>query len=387
MLFGIVSKTKQYITHYKRINRLFDGFNSDSFYAEDGKAKSFISKVLDYLYIFFRLKIMPENYHLFGFDRKKRSEFKQYLGEPWDELFIRRKIGKLWRNGIVLRDKQMFKIICDYYQMPIPRHYGLLRSGKLDGGKENTVALIERYKPEKLVIKPVLGQNGVGIQSFSPSRLEEICADKSLHQEDYLIEEAIEQHPELNRINPHSVNSVRLITFLCLDGRVEILSGMLKTSATKVPIDNFSLGGIAIGINLETGILKGEGYVKFYSPDAVIDNRQSTDQNTIDQILEEIKDMQVRFPGRILKHHPLTQCKFEGFQLPYWKQIIETAVKAQQVFCHGKANAVDIAITPEGPVLLEGNEGWGTTGIQAANGGILTERNQTLFSQYGIKFY
>ena len=387
MLFGLAGKAKLYIAHYKRINRLFGGFWSKSFLENPKDRKSLAEKVMDYLYIFFGLKIMPENYHLFGFDGKKRSEFKNYLGEPWDEPFVRRKIGTLWRNGIILRDKEIFKLICDYNNLPIPRHYGHLRFGKLEGGKESPLTLIARHNPKTLVLKPILGQNGVGIQFFSPDQLESICADKNLHREAFLIEEAIEQHPELNAINPHSVNSIRLITFLSPDGTVDVLSGMLKASASTIPIDNFSLGGIGVGIDLTTGRLRSDGYVKFYSPDAVIDNRQTTDPDTIQEILNEIKTMTSKHPGRVFKRHPLTDFKFEGFQLPYWNEVLDTAIKAQMVFSHGKANAIDIAITPTGPVILEGNESWGTTGIQAANGGLLTEKNQKLFAQYGIQFY
>ncbi len=387
MLFGIAAKANLKISHYKRIPRLFEGFTSDSILVNAGDKKPLVEKFVDYLYIFFRLKIMPQNYHLFGFDGKKRSEFKHYLGEPWDEPLVKRKIGKLWRNGIILRDKEIFKLICDYNNLPVPRHYGHLQFGKLEGGKESPLSLIERHKPKKLVLKPILGQNGVGIQFFSPDQLESICANEALHREAYLIEEAIEQHSELNEINPHSVNSIRLITFLCPDGKVEILSGMLKASASRIPIDNFSLGGIAVGLDLTTGKLKSDGYVRFYSPDALISNRQTTDPDTIQEILNEIKDMTSKHPGRVFKRHPLTDFKFEGFQLPYWKEVVDTAVRAQTVFCYGKANALDIAITPTGPVILEGNESWGTTGIQAANGGLLTEKNNKLFSQYGIQFY
>ncbi len=386
-MFGIASQSKLYIAHYKKIYRIFDSFSADSFDADADNKKAFPEKILDYLYIFFKLKIMPDNYHLFGFKRKKRDEFKHYLGETWNEPFITRKIGKLWGNGIILRDKLTFKIICEYHHLPIPRNYGLLKYGKLNGGLEETLAQIECHQPKKLVLKPVLGQNGVGIQFIEPEQIEAICTNAKMHREVYLIEEAIEQHPELNKINPNSVNSIRLITFLRRDGNVELLSGMLKTSASKVPVDNFNLGGIAVGIDLETGKVKSDGYAKFYSPDAVIDNRKSTDQETIQQILDEIKDMQSRYPGKLFKHHPLTNFKFEGFQLPYWADVIAAAVKAQQVFYHGKAIAWDIAITAKGPVIIEGNEGWGTSAIQATNGGLLTEKNKNLFSQYGIKFY
>jgi hypothetical protein len=38
-------------------------------------------------------------------------------------------------------------------------------------------------------------------------------------------------------------------------------------------------------------------------------------------------------------------------------------------------------------VIIEGNQQWGTAGIQAANGGLLTARNRALLAQYGLSFY
>jgi hypothetical protein len=37
--------------------------------------------------------------------------------------------------------------------------------------------------------------------------------------------------------------------------------------------------------------------------------------------------------------------------------------------------------------MIEGNIEWGTTGIQAASGGLLTPRNRSLFAEYGLTFH
>ena len=139
------------------------------------------------------------------------------------------------------------------------------------------------------------------------------------------------------------------------EGEVELLSVILRTSAGQFPIDNFKSGGIVIGVNIQTGRLKKHG---FMSPEH----------------------------GTIISEHPLTGVAFHDFEIPYWPQVKALVVKAQKAFHYLKSIAWDIAISPDGPILVEGNIEWGTAGIQAANGGLLTTKNRMLFSKYGLTF-
>lgn len=50
--------------------------------------------------------------------------------------------------------------------------------------------------------------------------------------------------------------------------------------------------------------------------------------------------------------------------LPFWPQILADSLKAHQVMPRLWAIAWDWVITPEGPVLLEGNSGWGLDEVQ-----------------------
>jgi hypothetical protein len=170
------------------------------------------------------------------------------------------------------------------------------------------------------------------------------------------VEEVLEQHEEMNRINPHVLNSIRIVTILCLDGSAEILAAMLKSNPTNGVQDNFSRGGIVVGIDLDTGKLKKWGVMRYPQ-------------------------------GRMLTEHPLTRTEFLDFQIPHWDEVKDLAKRAQGVFDQVKSVGWDIAVTPRGPVIIEGNQDWGTNGIKAANGGLLTEKNKALFAQYGIAFY
>lgn len=60
----------------------------------------------------------------------------------------------------------------------------------------------------------------------------------------------------------------------------------------------------------------------------------------------------------------MTNIKFDGFQIPYWEEIKEMVLKAALV--NDKVNLVgwDVAISKNGPLIIEGNRGPGFDLVQ-----------------------
>ena len=60
----------------------------------------------------------------------------------------------------------------------------------------------------------------------------------------------------------------------------------------------------------------------------------------------------------------ITNIKFDGFQIPYWEEIKEMVLKAALV--NDKVNLVgwDVAISKNGPLIIEGNRGPGFDLVQ-----------------------
>lgn len=60
----------------------------------------------------------------------------------------------------------------------------------------------------------------------------------------------------------------------------------------------------------------------------------------------------------------ITNIKFDGFQIPYWEDIKEMVLKAALV--NDKVNMVgwDVAISKNGPLIIEGNRGPGFDLVQ-----------------------
>ncbi|WP_162932361.1 sugar-transfer associated ATP-grasp domain-containing protein [Solimonas sp. K1W22B-7] len=61
----------------------------------------------------------------------------------------------------------------------------------------------------------------------------------------------------------------------------------------------------------------------------------------------------------------------QGFRVPHWEEVLDQSRHAQSLVPGLWAAAWDWVITPEGPVLLEGNAGFGLSMLQAVRGGLL----------------
>lgn len=362
-LLQTLSTIRRYFSHYKRVFTLFNGFHDPSYCGTNNRVKPGWQQVLDYLYLFIIMGVLPSNYRLFRFDAMDRTLFKDYMDEPHAPLLRPKLWRTLWSKStyILVHDKYLFHCLCDHHGLPVPKLYGICSRASLMNSRLFLKNVMQENNLNRLVLKPVWGLKGANIHFVSGNDLdtlsEQIEKDETDDENsDYILQEVIHQHPKLDAINPFSVNSVRIITLLSRDNTVEFIAAMLRTSSTSFPVDNFSAGGIVVGIDIETGRLKKEGFT--------------------------------RPPfGKVLTSHPVTQTEFSSFQIPYWEELKRIAAEGQRVFRYIKSIGWDFAVTPNGPVIIEGNQEWGTAGIQAANGGLLTRRNRELFAQYGLTFY
>jgi hypothetical protein len=355
--FELLRAIRRWGTHYARISTIWKGLGSPSYSPDPQKAKGKTEILLDRLYLFFILKMLPVNYHLFQFDSKKRSEFREYMDEPLAP-FLRHKLYRhLWddRYSSLVNDKYVFHCFCRYHGIPVPELYGTLCREKWEETGKTLKKIFAAGPVEKVILKPLRGTQGEGIRFVSRKEIEDEgrFSDKDLRKGDYIIQEVVTQHRDLTRINPHSLNTIRLITLLSRDGETVPLAAMLRTSSTTSPIDNFATGGLVIGIDLETGKLRKYGFQK-------------------------------KEYGTIAENHPLTGVSFEGFEIPHWRDVMDITTKAQKEFHFLKSIGWDLAVTETGPVAIEGNLDWGTAGIQAANGGLLSPKNRETFAGHGL---
>ncbi len=189
------------------------------------------------------------------------------------------------------------------------------------------------YNKDKIIIKPIYGEGGRGIKivELKNQNLEQLF-NYLLTQNDFFIEEVISQHQELNNLYSKSVNSLRIFTF-CKDNQAFFLTAILKIGNGEV-MDNFSSGGMYAFLN--------------------------NDGKVITSAIDQKDD--------IYKVHPESKVNILGFQVPYMKEGIELVKEASLKIPEIGYIGWDVAITNDGPIIIEGNSYPGIFQIKASLG-------------------
>lgn len=122
-----------------------------------------------------------------------------------------------------------------------------------------------RVIKSKLIIKPTIDTGrGKMVNTFSVINSKTTHKDYSIEKlfriygKNFVVQEFLEQSDVLKALNPSSLNTLRILTYLNNEG-VHILSSVLRVGKLGSSTDNFSTGGLFCGI-LNNGALKGKGY-------------------------------------------------------------------------------------------------------------------------------
>ncbi|MHB2015795.1 MAG: sugar-transfer associated ATP-grasp domain-containing protein [Candidatus Xenobia bacterium] len=199
----------------------------------------------------------------------------------------------------------------------------------------------------EFALKPVFGMRGFRTRIFVGRAPDHPAAFVTLRGEIYdarrlaafcrgtafLIEERIHMHPVLEDILGSTLCCARVVTTVSLEGEASILGAVFKLQPRSVGVDHLAYGAIGAWIDLETGRL-GPG--------------------------------RTRLNRAWVSCLPGTGLCFTGFQLPCWQQVKELALRAAAAQPQAHSIGWDIAISPQGPVLIEGNPNWSAELIQMA---------------------
>ncbi len=138
-----------------------------------------------------------------------------------------------------------------------------------------------------------------------------------------LIEQPIIQHDEMNRLNSSSVNTCRIVSVMNEKNEVTLMASFIRIGSGKGVVDNFNSGGMTAKVDINTG-----------------------------KIIEDA----INKEGTVFEKHPVSGTKINGFQIPFFEEAKKMVIEAAKLSKNVRYVGWDVAITNNGPTLVEGNQ-------------------------------
>lgn len=176
---------------------------------------------------------------------------------------------------------------------------------------------------EKIIYKPYEGSGGIGIEVIKRDEYqsENEIYERIISLPEGVLEEWIEQHKAMSAAYPYAVNCIRVAT-LFREGKCTHMGALFTLGLGKNNITNALLGSVFGIIDMEKGVV--------------------------------ISDL-CNYEDAIFREHPDTGFVARGFEIPYWKDILKLTAEAAAVVPQIGYVGWDVAISEDGPVLIEGN--------------------------------
>lgn len=250
------------------------------------------------------------DYQEFEFYNLNKEQRETYLTRGKNNEIIK-KFNDKSKFYIFDNKEEMYKI----YNKFLKRQWMVLN-------ENNYNDFLDFFKQNKVIIvKPIDGEGGKGIEKYEYINDEEskIVYSSLLFKKQLLVEQCIKQHPDMNKLYNKSVNTLRMFTFY-KDGQAYFLQAILKVGNGGV-VDNFSIGGMYTYVD---------------------------DEGTV--YAEAIDQMDNKY-----YKHPISNETIVGFKVPMFKEAVGMVKEAAKVVPEMGYIGWDVAISEDGPVLVEGN--------------------------------
>lgn len=266
---------KNFLGYYLRTRAFILRYNLSMTFRKDIKdllkknktkklSKEEIKQVKDY-YKSRGYKRVNLDWHRFYTDNNK-TFLKEYIPEDIFHAIVSTALNET-KQWPALLDKNLLGVLFGEFKQPcsVAKNInGFYYIGEKQVAKKEIIDLCNTYKGD-LVIKPSIESGrGRGVLGFSVdhgiTNYKDWSIDELLNQykKDFIIQKVVSQHPTLKKLNPTSLNTLRIMTYL-KDQEVHILSGVIRIGRLGEFIDNSYSGGMVCGIN-EEGNLRDYGY-------------------------------------------------------------------------------------------------------------------------------
>jgi len=251
-------------------------------------------------------------------------------------------------------DKSIFYQYCVANGLPTPRllavigpQLGWTADRRVLASDDDWIRFFTELQVSTIVVKPVLGvyarsvrllrREGVSWIDARGRRLSPEELTRDLRQDkdynSFVVQERAYPHPRLVELSGTDyMQTLRVVTIVSPREGARVVFPLVKVIAGSSAVDNFSYGATGnflAPINLTTG---------------------------------RIECARAARPGgvgtEVVERHPVTGVAFAGYEVPLWHEACDLARRAAMSFLPLVTIGWDIGITPDGPLLIEGNAWW-----------------------------
>lgn len=304
-----MNKIKYLFGRIRNLNfkRMFETI--DEIHNRSGKSKIFI--FFDIIICAFLYQSGYVDYLLFEMWNLNSKERETVLTRGKNNIFVKYYNNKEYNH--IFLNKSEFN---EKFKKYLNREYIILDNNKDEFNKF--------IKNKTLIFcKPINGTHGDNMQKINPKEFDGDLYDYLIKKNLRLVEEVVIQCKKMNDLYPYAINTVRIITVHRYDGDVRVVASYQRIGNHGYIVDNYNGGGMVVPINEETGIIEYPA-------------------------VDKLKN--------VYHSHPMTNTKIVGFEVPMYKKAVALAKKCAKVVDEIRYVGWDIAITENGPTIIEGNE-------------------------------
>lgn len=153
-----------------------------------------------------------------------------------------------------------------------------------------------------------------------------------------LLQVKLRNHADIQPLSAGGISSLRVLTSIDPQtSEIQVMAATLKILKAGQVTDHWSLGGLACGVDIKNGVLRSARY------------------------------RHVSLTWEDVHQHPDTGELITGRRLALWQEVMSLTKRAHHHFRQYPSLGWDVALTPSGAVLLEGNVTWDARLIQQPN--------------------
>jgi hypothetical protein len=346
----MIKKLKKVIILFRDLHYYSSG-KVKKYYA--GEEKTYLRKFRELLIFYVTQKEFFKLYYVAGFNLKGK-DCKEFIGKikifdlkEQIDFFIKKQYNLNFNYDVVTKDKFYANSILKANNIPCIENLAFIRNndiftcdGKimsLDGFHELGTNLVLKNPVIEasegiLFVKYINNEYFINKKKYPFDKLKNILRNGL-----WVVQEQKSAHPDIQKINSSSLNVLRIVTMLS-DFEPIFLGGFQAFAIEDAETDSWSEGSIFVGFDLENEALDRYGFHSpWYKGDGMI------------------------------AHHPNSGVRFENYKIPFLKEAVEICKKAHKLFYTNFLLGWDVAITENGPLVVEINEKPGMNVMQCIN--------------------